>query len=327
MPRRARGSEEPSSRPAMSALLQLLVHTCCLSLAAPAAVPAAAAPSPDTRYLFSYFVHNGEDGLHLAWSADGYTWKALQGGKSFLTPTVGESKLMRDPSLLRGPDGTFHLVWTTSWQGKTIGYASSKDLLHWSEQKAVPVMADEPSARNCWAPELFYENQNHRFLIVWSTTITGRFDNTHRSYFVTTTDFKDFTPAQLFFDPGFNVIDDTIAEFAGKYYLIFKDERTGAGHKSLRWAVGDTMEGPWKNVSRPFTREMVEGPAWLKLGDQYIVYYDCFSEEHYGAVLTKDFQNWQDVSARLAMPKGIRHGTALAVPAEVLEKMKEKDKG
>ncbi|HVK02594.1 MAG TPA: hypothetical protein VM490_03920, partial [Armatimonadaceae bacterium] len=110
-------------------------------------------------YLFSYFVGNGEDGLHLAWSADGYRWEPLNGGRSYLTPTVGESKLMRDPHLLRAPDGTFHLVWTTAWEGRTIGYASSKDLVNWSPQKAIPVMAHEPEARNCWAPETAYDQK------------------------------------------------------------------------------------------------------------------------------------------------------------------------
>lgn len=28
----------------------------------------------DTVYLFSYFKNNGEDGLHLAYSNDGYVW-------------------------------------------------------------------------------------------------------------------------------------------------------------------------------------------------------------------------------------------------------------
>lgn len=53
------------------------------------AVPAPSNPSPapsETCLLFSYFVGNGEDGLHLARSADGYKWEAIGGGKSFLTP-------------------------------------------------------------------------------------------------------------------------------------------------------------------------------------------------------------------------------------------------
>jgi hypothetical protein len=83
---------------------------------------------PDQAYLFSYFYHQtAGDGLHLAWSRDGFAWEILGGDKSYLHPTVGENKLMRDPCLYRGPDGVFRLVWTTSWSGKTIGYASSKD--------------------------------------------------------------------------------------------------------------------------------------------------------------------------------------------------------
>ena len=53
----------------------------------------------DTVYLFSYFINNSKDGLHLAYSYDGLTWTALNGGRSFLTPTVGKDKLMRDPSI------------------------------------------------------------------------------------------------------------------------------------------------------------------------------------------------------------------------------------
>ena len=35
---------------------------------------ATATQAPASAYLFTYFVKNGEDGLHLAASADGYTW-------------------------------------------------------------------------------------------------------------------------------------------------------------------------------------------------------------------------------------------------------------
>jgi hypothetical protein len=277
------------------------------------------ANAEETVYLFSYFKEpNGVDGLHLAWSEDGYTWRALKNDTSFLKPTAGEDKLMRDPSLLRGPEGTFHMVWTTSWHGKTIGYASSKDLIHWSEQQTIPVMAQEADSQNSWAPELCYDTDRREFLIVWSSAVKGKFDGQHRSYAVRTKDFKMFTPARLFFDPGFAVIDDTIVPFAGKYYLVFKDERDITDGKTLKLAVGASMGGPWGPASKPFTRRMVEGPTWLKIGDEYIVYYDCFADHHYGALKTRDFVNWEDVTGRLVMPSGIRHGTALSVPRSVV---------
>ena len=37
-------------------------------------------------YLLSYFKDNGQDGLHLAFSRDGYYWNALKNDLSFLTP-------------------------------------------------------------------------------------------------------------------------------------------------------------------------------------------------------------------------------------------------
>jgi hypothetical protein len=276
-----------------------------------------------TCYLFSYFIENGQDGLHLAWSDNGYTWKALKSGQSFLTPMVGEGKLMRDPSLLRGADGTFHMVWTTSWKGRTIGYASSADLTHWSQQRAIEVMANEPDCETCWALELFYEQQQRRFLIVWSSSIRGKFGGGKRSFAVTTADFKEFTSAKLFFDPGYTVIDETIVPFDGKYCLLFKDERTIAEGKTLKFAVGDTLEGPWRAPSKPFTRRMVEGATWLKIGKQYIVYFDCFRDRHFGAMTTTDFEHWQDATSQIVMPAGARHGTALEVPRQVIVELQK----
>src|SRR5690554_3672139 len=94
----------------------------------------------DEVFLFSYFTGNGEDGLHLAYSYDGLKWLALKEGEPFLKPTAGKDRLMRDPCIIQGPDGLFHMVWTVSWNEKGIGYANSADLIHWSEQKFLPVM-------------------------------------------------------------------------------------------------------------------------------------------------------------------------------------------
>ena len=98
------------------------------------------APNPEpSAYLFSYFTRNGEDGVHLAYSRDGVHWKPLNGARSVITPAITGSgrgwqewnttaALMRDPSILRGPDGMFHMVWTVSWTDHSIGVAHSRDL-------------------------------------------------------------------------------------------------------------------------------------------------------------------------------------------------------
>ena len=117
-------------------------------------------------YLFSYFNGNG-DGLHLAYSADGMTWEALRNDTVWLLPEIGKDKLMRDPSIVQDEEGTFHMVWTSGWWDQGIGYASSKDLIHWSEQKDIPVMKDFEGTRNTWAPELFYDKKEKTFYIFW----------------------------------------------------------------------------------------------------------------------------------------------------------------
>ena len=81
----------------------------------------------DPAYIFTYFKGNGEDGLHLAYSTDALHWQSLNDDQSILTPEVGEQKLMRDPAVIKGGDGIYHMVWTTGWTERGIGYASSKE--------------------------------------------------------------------------------------------------------------------------------------------------------------------------------------------------------
>src|SRR5882672_1155994 len=95
-------------------------------------------------FVFTYFKGNG-DGLHLAYSYDGMDWKSLGNDHVFLAPAVGRDKLMRDPQITLGPDGTYHMVWTTSWAEPIIGHATSRDLIHWSAQQAIAPMTNEPT--------------------------------------------------------------------------------------------------------------------------------------------------------------------------------------
>ncbi|OQP66455.1 beta-galactosidase [Niastella vici] len=282
-------------------------------------------------YLFSYFKGNGEDGLHLAWSADGLKWQALKNDSSFLTPTAGKDKLMRDPCIIRGADGLFHMVWTVSWNERTVGYASSKDLIHWSTQQAIPVMEHEPTALNCWAPEIFYDDATKLYMIYWATTIPGRFpqgDSTgddkynHRIYYVTTNDFKTFSKAAVLYDKGFNVIDATIQKNGKQYVLFLKDETRYPPQKNLRIAYSNTLTGGYSGPSTPITgKYWAEGPTVLRQGNRWIVYFDKYREHQYGAITSSDLVNWTEISDKLELPKGIRHGTVLPITKKELDKL------
>lgn len=301
------------------------------------------AAAADDAYLFSYFSNKGDGGrrgegagLHLAWSFDGKTWTALNGDRPLLVPEVGQDKLMRDPSIARGPDGTYHLVWTSSWKDRIIGYASSKDLVHWSEQRAIPVMADEPNARNCWAPEVTYNPDDGLFYIYWATTIPGRHSPipgmeakesglNHRIYLTTTPDWKTFSPTKLWFNPSFSAIDAAIVrdEKSEDWIMVVKNENHTPVEKNIRLTrTRDLSKGFPVEVSEPITDSWVEGPSALFVGDLLYVYFDRYRNGRYGAVVSADRgKTWRDVSAEMKFPEGIRHGTAFKVTRNTVEKL------
>ncbi len=291
------------------------------------------AQQKDDAYLFSYFVGNGEDGLHLVYSYDGMKWDVLNGNKSFLKPTVGGDKLMRDPCIISGHDGKFHMVWTVSWNEKGLGYATSKDLINWSEQKYIPVMEHKPNAKNCWAPEIYYDEPSSQYFIFWATTIPGHFTETentgdnkynHRLYYVTTKDFHDFSETKLLYNHGFNVIDGTLINENGKYFLFLKYETRHPAEKNFRIATSYNLTNNYSSPSKSITGNYwAEGPTPVKIGDYWIVYFDKYRKNKMGAVRSRDLKNWEDISDQIMFPKGTRHGTVFTVKKELVEKLKD----
>lgn len=294
---------------------------------------AGCAQQPQDAYIFSYFTGNGEDGLHLAYSYDGLDWKSVNDGKSLLAPELSRDKLMRDPCIIRGGDGLFHMVWTVSWTERGIGYASSPDLIHWSEQLLIPVLDGVEGVRNCWAPEITYDAGKGEYMIYWASTIEGRFTETaetaegglcHRMYAVTTRDFKTFSDTFLLYDWGFNVIDSSIHLVDGKYVMFLKDETLTPPQKNIRVAWADSLAGPYSRPSEPITGNYwAEGPTYLDLDTARYVYFDKYMEGCFGAVRTTDMKSWTDVSGSLKMPEGIRHGSALRITREELKPLLE----
>jgi beta-xylosidase len=264
-----------------------IVPVLCLALSACHRGGSATSASPPggepQAFLFSYFMRNGEDGVHLAYSRDGITWLPLNSGRSVITLSITGSgrgwqewnttaALMRDPSILRGPDGVFHLVWTVAWTDHAIGVAHSRDLIHWSEQTRVPVMEHEPTTLNTWAPDLFYDDATKQFVIVWASSVTGRFPKTdslaqrtsrgradHRLYYVTTKDFKTYSHAELLYDGGFCAVDGTIAKKGDTYYLVMKDETFYPPARNIRVATRKHATGLYAPASPAFTAHDTEG--------------------------------------------------------------------
>lgn len=313
----------------------------------------------DTAYVFTSFREPSVRGLQYLYSLDGLQWDTLPG--FWLRPEVGndttyvdawtgevskpkyypDERVMRDPSIVRGPDGTFHLVWTTQWMGsRGFGYASSPDLIHWSEQRVIDVMADIPT-NNVWAPELFYDDEQEQFLIIWSSQIDPKTytpadtlgtNSCHRMWYTTTRDFQTFAPAQRYYDPGFNSIDGYLLKRGTKdYVLVVKDNRK-PGFSNLFCVFSQSPYGPFHTADNApqcttptttFGRTYSEGPCAVKLGDEWIIYYDQYHPQEYGAVSTRDFLTFSPIPERISVPADHKHGTIVRVSRSELDALME----
>ena len=276
-------------------------------------------------YVSTSFREPANEGLRFIYSYDGLKWDTIQG--TFLRPEVGVQKVMRDPSIVKGPDGTFHLVWTSSWKGdKGFGYASSKDLIHWSEPRLINVM-DDPTTVNVWAPELFYDDVKRQYMIVWASCVPGKFPdyeedhyNNHRLYYVTTKDFKKFSKAKVLIDPDFSCIDATLVKRGDKdYVMVLKDN--SRSQRNLKVAFAESPYGPWSKASEPFTESFTEGPSTAMADGWYYIYYDSYRHGIYGAARTKDFVNFQDRTGSVSFPVGHKHGTVFMASEEIVNNL------
>lgn len=300
----------------MNNKIKILILICCIAFIS----------CNKKAYLFTSFHEPADAGLRMLYSYDGYHWKDFD--TTFIKPEVGIQKVMRDPSIVQGPDGVFHFVWTSDWSGNNgFGYASSTDLIHWSKEEFIPVMKNEPTVVNVWAPELFYDDVTKQFIIIWASTVPFRFEkgiedenNNHRLFYTTTKDFKTFTDSKLFYDPGFSSIDaEIIKRKKDDYVMVVKDNTRP--ERDIKVAFSNSALGSYSKASKPFTENFTEGPTVAKVKAGYLIYYDAYRNKKFGAEFTKDFKTFKNVNSLISIPEGHKHGTIFMVKKKILNNL------
>ena len=194
-------------------------------------------------------------------------------------------------------------------------------------------MDNVATTQNVWAPELFYDEDNKQFLIVYSSCVTDRNfavgvedpKNNHRLWYVTTKDFETFSEPALFYDPGFSSIDAVVLKRGPEDFVMVVKDNTRP-ERNIKVAFGKTATGPWSEASAPFTESFTEGPSVVKVGDDYYIYYDTYRKFIYSAQKTRDFKHFTDVTDQVSVPKGHKHGTIFRAPRAVLDKLVETSK-
>lgn len=310
--------------------------------AAPAtpAQPAADLGQNDQVMLLAFFRGNGESGIFLATSEDGRRFTPLNNDQAVMKPAPWtKQNLTRDPSIVYH-DGKFHATWTTGWKGDCFGYAESKDLVTWSEPVRVEPFG-ERTPNNSWAPEICWDPLQKNFLILWSSRLDQA---TNRIFATRTADGQKFTPAELFLPRDYGCIDAFLLreESARRWVMIYKNESPEEkGGKNLRVATAPLdFSGPWVDlVDHPIIGpgspvapgSMTEGPALVKVKDEYLLYWDSPLrgknpahlkrpgssdpvDDSFGLATSRDLITWQDHTPELSLPQNVRHGTVLLAP-------------
>ena len=143
-------------------------------------------------------------------------------------------------------------------------------------------------------------------------------------YFTTTKDFVNFSETKIFLEPGFNVIDATISNYGSSYFMIIKDETyLPEAKKTLHILFSDNLYDWDVPISDAISWNWVEGPTITKINDNWVVYFDQYKKESFGAITSSNLVKWEDISEKINLPNGIRHGTVFKVSKSILSKIKE----
>lgn len=279
------------------------------------------------EYLFAYFQEPGNQGIYLALSKDGFHFTTLNDGMPWVKPE-NQGEVMRDVFLTRGQNGQFLMVWTWSWRGQSLGYSWSRDLMHWAPQTEIPIMAGFPDTRNVWAPEVEWDAQAKKWMVMWSSSKKEE-PQGNRIWFSLTSDFKSFSTPKILFDPEYEVIDATMYHGKKKQYLVFKDQTRDPLRYQVRYATGPTVEGPWSHISAPVTESWSEGPSVIKVGKEYVIYYDHYRAPHaqYEGVESTDWVHWTSVDDKMSFPEHSKHGSFLKITEAEAERLKARHDG
>ncbi|MFI6738894.1 glycoside hydrolase family 43 protein [Nonomuraea sp. NPDC050451] len=216
-----------------------------------------AASAANTAYVFAYFTEspnmNGADyGLHLAVSQDGLNWTPLNQNNPVVTPTAGTTGL-RDPFVLRKQDGTF-VILATDLKGTDFGQNNqylhvwdSTDLTSFTGYRRIRM---HNLATHTWAPTAFWDASRGQYGIVYSAN-NGSTDVFMVNY---TSDFRTVSANQVYFSPGFPVLDGDIVVDGSTYYLYYKNLSTG-----LLYGARSTTGAP--NSYTTYTSGLRQGNA------------------------------------------------------------------
>lgn len=294
-------------------------------------------------YLFVHFKEkrtpDGEQ-VYFAISRDGFQWKEVNGGNPVLWSYQGD-KGVRDCTITRTKENKFVIlgtdlslaygmpgVYENSWENiskngsKCLVMWKSDDLIHWSDQKMLPL--GTPEFGCLWAPDIIYDPEKEDYVVHWSSSHQYNQFGPKAIFYTRTKDFETFAPPEeLFRKEDSGVIDSAMYEEQGFYYLFLKSEKNPS---RIILEKGDHITGPFHRMEE-FDRcmekleaSLYEAPTAFRTADGrwclMLDYYGCGAEgQGYVPFLADSLESGHFVrsDAEFNFPYGFKHGTVLGI--------------
>lgn len=307
-------------------------------------------------YLFVHFrerkTPDGEQ-VYFGLSKDGFHWEKVNDGKPVLWSYLGE-KGVRDCTIIRcATDGKYrifatdlslaynfknkyHFDWpTVSHNGsKCLAMWESEDLIHWSEQKLLPLGNKDFGC--LWAPDVFYDPEQGDYVLHFSSSHASNGFGNMGIYFTRTADFHTFTePRLLYQKPDAGIIDSAIYVENGQYFLFLKSD-----HQPERIILlqAPHAEGPYTRVEA-FDESMLaieaglyEGPTAVRLEEgQWCLFLDYYgvpgAGQGYVPFIAKSLESGCFVRSdkQFSFPYGYKHGTVIPISMEEYDRIRNHD--
>jgi len=294
-------------------------------------------------YLFSYFTGNHTDGeqIRFAVSNNGFDYTPLNNGQRVISSdTISLKGGVRDPHILRGPNGYFYMVVTDmksaeGWSSnRGMVLLRSDDLVNWTHSTVhFPDKWPEKwgNVLRVWAPQTIYDAEADKIMVyfsLYSGQSNAPYDRIYYCY--ANEDFTDLEgEPKILFDRGTATIDGDIVfnDVDNLYYMFFKNESLGGislvTTKTLTEREGEAPSSQWSDPTPPKqqTTKAVEGSGVFQLidSDDWILMYDCYASGHYQYCISSDLQNFSYVKDNYSI--NARHGTTISLTQEELERL------
>ena len=291
----------------------------------PGAKPASIPTEKDyAAYLFAFF-KDDDHSLHFAISRDGYTFTDVNRGKPIMSGRdLAEQKGIRDPYIMRGPDGAFYLGLTdlhifakreglrdTEWErpgnlydwgnNRAIVLMKSYDLANWTHTIYHPGEFFEAfkDVGCVWAPQMIVDDAKGKILLSFTTRLGKGRNKLYYAYVDDAFTKFESEPKELFEYPrDRNIIDSDITKVGDKYHLYYVAHDQPGG---IRHAVSDRVDGGYVFDETKVDPERVacEAPSlWKRTGtDTYVLMYDVFgvNPHNFGFSETTDFKTYKSL--------------------------------